>query len=133
MSSPQQSGGTPLGLGHGLNRPESRLSSVASAYYTDEGDGSFTDAGTITPGARDTETESQYFSDARSNLPNQSTASLAAAPPSVRHFAQTPSQQQQQQSWPQAPAAGAGYGQESFPTAPQHAPAVPKEESLIEL
>ena len=96
MSSPQQSGGTPLGLGHGLNRPESRLSSVASAYYTDEGDGSFTDAGTITPGARDTETECQYFSDARSNLPNQSTASLAAAPPSVRHFAQTPAQQQQQ-------------------------------------
>lgn len=37
-----------------------------------------------------------------------------------------------QQQWPQAPAAGAGYGQESFPTAPQHAPSAPKEESLIE-
>lgn len=34
--------------------------------------------------------------------------------------------------WPQAPAAHGGYGQESFPTAPQHAPQV-KEESLIEL
>lgn len=44
-----------------------------------------------------------------------------------------PQQQQQQQQWPQAPAAGAGYGQESFPTAPQHALPVPKEESLIEL
>lgn len=40
---------------------------------------------------------------------------------------------QQQQQWPQPPAAAAGYGQESFPTAPQHAPNVPKEESLIEL
>jgi growth factor-regulated tyrosine kinase substrate len=44
-----------------------------------------------------------------------------------------PQAQQPQQSWPQAPAAGAGYGQESFPTAPQHAPVAPKEESLIEL
>jgi len=42
-------------------------------------------------------------------------------------------QPQPQHHWPQAPAAGAGYGQESFPTAPQHAPVVPKEESLIEL
>lgn len=54
-------------------RPSSRLSSAASNYYTD--------AGTITPrgsidAGRDTETESQYFSDAHSNFPNQSTASL---------------------------------------------------------
>lgn len=40
--------------------------------------------------------------------------------------------QQPQQQWPQAPAAHGGYGQESFPIAPQHAPQV-KEESLIEL
>ncbi|KAF1823377.1 ubiquitin binding protein [Dissoconium aciculare CBS 342.82] len=42
--------------------------------------------------------------------------------------------QQQQQQWPQAPSSHAGYGQESFPVAPQHVPA-PKaiEESLIEL
>jgi growth factor-regulated tyrosine kinase substrate len=44
---------------------------------------------------------------------------------------QQPAQPQAQQ-WPQAPAAHGGYGQESFPTAPQHAPQV-KEESLIEL
>lgn len=37
------------------------------------------------------------------------------------------------QSWPQAPAAQGGYGQESFPQAPSHAPVAPKEESLIEL
>ncbi|TKA79422.1 hypothetical protein B0A55_03513 [Friedmanniomyces simplex] len=46
-------------------------------------------------------------------------------------------QQQQQQQWPQAPATGSGYGQEAFPTAPQHAPlplpVAVKEESLIEL
>nr|POE97192.1 hypothetical protein CFP56_77112 [Quercus suber] len=35
--------------------------------------------------------------------------------------------------WPQAPAAHGGYGQESFPNAPQHVPAPLKEESLIEL
>ncbi|KAK5714733.1 Vacuolar protein-sorting-associated protein 27 [Elasticomyces elasticus] len=42
---------------------------------------------------------------------------------------------QQQQQWPQAPATGQGYGQESFPQAPQHvlAPVAVKEESLIEL
>ncbi|KAF2772452.1 ubiquitin binding protein [Teratosphaeria nubilosa] len=39
----------------------------------------------------------------------------------------------QHQQWPQAPAAGAGYGQESFPVAPQHVPVAVKEESLIEL
>ncbi|KAG8625035.1 hypothetical protein KVT40_006786 [Elsinoe batatas] len=38
----------------------------------------------------------------------------------------------QTQQWPQAPSAKGGYGEESFPTAPQHVPA-PKEESLIEL
>jgi growth factor-regulated tyrosine kinase substrate len=37
------------------------------------------------------------------------------------------------QQWPQAPAAHGGYGQESFPSAPQHAPQPVKEESLIEL
>ncbi|KAF2173024.1 hypothetical protein M409DRAFT_49522 [Zasmidium cellare ATCC 36951] len=49
---------------------------------------------------------------------------------------QVPRQQQPQPQsagqWPQAPAAHGGYGQEAFPTAPQHAPQV-KEESLIEL
>lgn len=49
--------------------------------------------------------------------------------PQLNQPQQAPPQQQQ---WPQAPAAGAGYGQESFPTAPQHTPAMPKEESLIE-
>ncbi|KAK5123583.1 Vacuolar protein-sorting-associated protein 27 [Meristemomyces frigidus] len=39
----------------------------------------------------------------------------------------------QAQAWPQAPVAGAGYGQEAFPAAPQHAPVAAKEESLIEL
>lgn len=40
----------------------------------------------------------------------------------------------QQQQWPQVPTAGTGYGQESFPTAPQDAPigVAVKEESLIE-
>ncbi|OBW65343.1 MAG: Uncharacterized protein AUREO_045930 [Aureobasidium pullulans] len=43
-------------------------------------------------------------------------------------------QQQQQQQWPQAPSTHNGYGQESFPQAPQNVPAQPKvEESLIEL
>lgn len=37
------------------------------------------------------------------------------------------------QHWPQAPVAGQGYGQEAFPTVPVGAPAVAKEESLIEL
>ncbi|SMQ49854.1 unnamed protein product [Zymoseptoria tritici ST99CH_1A5] len=46
--------------------------------------------------------------------------------------AQHQSAAQPAQQWPQAPAAHGGYGQESFPTAPQHAPQV-KEESLIEL
>ncbi|PNS21922.1 hypothetical protein CAC42_520 [Sphaceloma murrayae] len=48
---------------------------------------------------------------------------------------QAPQQQYpppQAQQWPQAPSAKGGYGQESFPSAPQHVPAV-KEESLIEL
>lgn len=46
---------------------------------------------------------------------------------------QPPQQQQSQQQWPQAPASHAGYGQESFPVAPQHVPAAkPVEESLIE-
>ena len=36
------------------------------------------------------------------------------------------------QQWPQAPSAHGGYGQESFPSAPQHAPQI-KEDSLIEL
>lgn len=46
---------------------------------------------------------------------------------------QTASQPPQAQQWPQAPVAGAGYGQEAFPSAPQHAPVAVKEESLIEL
>ncbi|KAK4549509.1 hypothetical protein LTR36_006506 [Oleoguttula mirabilis] len=50
---------------------------------------------------------------------------------------QPPAQQPappQAQAWPQAPVAGAGHGQEAFPAAPQHAPAVAAmEESLIEL
>jgi len=74
----------------------------------------------------------------------------AAAPQPQRSASYTHPQQQQQQyqqpatqnsypppqaqQWPQAPAAGQGYGQESFPSAPQHAPtpALVKEEALIE-
>ncbi|KAG9908856.1 hypothetical protein KCU94_g2958, partial [Aureobasidium melanogenum] len=42
--------------------------------------------------------------------------------------------QPQQQQWPQAPSTHNGYGQESFPQAPQNVPVQPKvEESLIEL
>ncbi|EME89398.1 vacuolar protein sorting-associated protein 27 [Pseudocercospora fijiensis CIRAD86] len=53
--------------------------------------------------------------------------------PSQQHYhQQTPRQRAPQQQWPQAPAALGGYGQEAFPSAPQHAPQV-KEESLIEL
>ncbi|KAK5136808.1 hypothetical protein LTR08_002104 [Meristemomyces frigidus] len=59
-----------------------------------------------------------------------------AAPPQ-RQSQFYASQQQQApaaaQQWPQAPVAGAGYGQEAFPVAPQHAPVPVKEESLIEL
>ncbi|KAF4549751.1 VPS27-like protein [Elsinoe fawcettii] len=55
--------------------------------------------------------------------------------PQQRQSQPPPQQQQfapQAQQWPQAPSAKGGYGQESFPSAPQHVPA-PKEESLIEL
>lgn len=67
--------------GPGAPRPSSRLSSAMSTYSTA--------AGTITPrgsidGGRDTETESQYFSDAHSNFQNQSTASLGAYTPQPR-------------------------------------------------
>lgn len=56
---------------------------------------------------------------------------------SQQYYQQVPRQPQPPQpqpagQWPAAPAAHGGYGQESFPTAPQHAPQV-KEESLIEL
>jgi growth factor-regulated tyrosine kinase substrate len=56
-------------------------------------------------------------------------------PPEQQFYSpRQPQVQQQQQQWPQAPSSHAGYGQESFPMAPHHAPA-PKaiEESLIEL
>ncbi|TKX21136.1 VHS domain-containing protein [Elsinoe australis] len=57
-------------------------------------------------------------------------------PPQQMPAQQPPPQQQQYppqpQQWPQAPSAKGGYGQESFPSAPQHVPAQ-KEESLIEL
>ncbi|CAK4031220.1 vacuolar sorting-associated 27 [Lecanosticta acicola] len=59
-------------------------------------------------------------------------------PPSQQYYPQQMPRQQpaptgaSAQQWPQAPAAHGGYGQEAFPTAPQHAPQV-KEESLIEL
>ncbi|KAK4989176.1 Vacuolar protein-sorting-associated protein 27 [Elasticomyces elasticus] len=46
--------------------------------------------------------------------------------------AQNLPQQAPNQQWPQAPSTYAGYGQEAFPSAPQHAPQV-KEEALIEL
>lgn len=49
-----------------------------------------------------------------------------------QQYYQTPLPQQQQ--WPHAPMAGAGYGQEAFPAPPQHATVgvAAKEESLIE-
>lgn len=61
--------------------------------------------------------------------------------PQQQQQQQAPPQYQQQQQvpqsqWPQAPSAHAGYGQEAFPAAPQHAPQpqpAPVEESLIEL
>ncbi|GAB7355317.1 hypothetical protein MBLNU459_g5850t1 [Dothideomycetes sp. NU459] len=46
---------------------------------------------------------------------------------------QAPPQALGQQQWPHAPSSQAGYGQESFPSAPQHAPQPRVEESLIEL
>ncbi|KAK5113230.1 Vacuolar protein-sorting-associated protein 27 [Meristemomyces frigidus] len=52
---------------------------------------------------------------------------------SQSHQYYQPPQQAPAQQWPQAPVTGAGYGQEAFPTAPQHAPLPVKEESLIEL
>jgi hepatocyte growth factor-regulated tyrosine kinase substrate len=48
-------------------------------------------------------------------------------------YYQQPSLAAATQSWPQAPAAQGGYGQEAFPAAPSHVPTAPKEESLIEL
>ncbi|GAM89347.1 hypothetical protein ANO11243_073840 [Dothideomycetidae sp. 11243] len=53
----------------------------------------------------------------------------------VQHsYATQPQMQPQQQQWPHAPATTGGYGQESFPSAPQHVPVAPRvEESLIEL
>ncbi|KAK5163924.1 Vacuolar protein-sorting-associated protein 27 [Saxophila tyrrhenica] len=50
--------------------------------------------------------------------------------PSQAYY-QQPSLAAATQSWPQAPAAQGGYGQEAFPSAPVHPPAQ-KEESLIE-
>jgi len=57
----------------------------------------------------------------------------AQAPQQTYQPQQAPQQAPQQQQWPQAPGTQAGYGQEAFPTAPQHAPQPRVEESLIEL
>lgn len=53
--------------------------------------------------------------------------------PSHTYYPQQPAPPQQQQQWPQAPSTQGGYGQEAFPSAPQHAPQAKVEESLIEL
>jgi growth factor-regulated tyrosine kinase substrate len=56
------------------------------------------------------------------------------APPQQHQQYPQSLQQPQQQQWPQAPSTQNGYGQESFPQAPQNVPIQPKvEESLIEL
>ncbi|KAI5245648.1 ubiquitin binding protein [Aureobasidium subglaciale] len=56
------------------------------------------------------------------------------APPQQQQQFSQPQAQPQQQQWPQAPSTHGGYGQESFPQAPQNIPVQPKvEESLIEL
>ncbi|KAI4849847.1 ubiquitin binding protein [Aureobasidium sp. EXF-8845] len=56
------------------------------------------------------------------------------APPQQHQQYPQSQQQPQQQQWPQAPSTQNGYGQESFPQAPQNVPVQPKvEESLIEL
>jgi hypothetical protein len=62
--------------GLAAGRPSSRLSSVADSVYYDAA----TPRGSI-DGGRETDGESQYFSDAQSNFPNQSTASLGAYTP----------------------------------------------------
>ncbi|KAG9576956.1 ubiquitin binding protein, partial [Aureobasidium melanogenum] len=55
-------------------------------------------------------------------------------PPQQHQQYTQPQVQSQQQQWPQAPSTHNGYGQESFPQAPQNVPVQPKvEESLIEL
>lgn len=69
--------------------------------------------------------------------PQQQPAPQQTQPPPQNFYQQPAPAQAPAQQWPQAPMAGGGYGQESFPSAPQHAPApVPvaaaKEESLIE-
>ncbi|KAK3047293.1 Vacuolar protein-sorting-associated protein 27 [Extremus antarcticus] len=66
--------------------------------------------------------------------PQQRPAQVQRQPSRLSY--QQPSLAAATQSWPQAPAAQGGYGQEAFPAAPVHAPmpvAAAKEESLIEL
>ncbi|KAK6442786.1 Vacuolar protein-sorting-associated protein 27 [Oleoguttula sp. CCFEE 5521] len=108
---------------------------AASFYYT-------SDPATALPSSPET-----YAQPAPQPLQQQ-------APPSQQQYQQPPpqqhpgvqrqgsqayyppqAQQAPQQQWPTLPAAGAGYGQEAFPHAPQHVPApvAVKEESLIEL
>ncbi|KAF1350064.1 hypothetical protein BDV97DRAFT_296647 [Delphinella strobiligena] len=53
--------------------------------------------------------------------------------PPFQHQANVPQQPPAQSQWPQAPSTQSGYGNEAFPTAPQHAPKPVVEESLIEL
>ncbi|KAL2353460.1 hypothetical protein BJ546DRAFT_123950 [Cryomyces antarcticus] len=72
--------------------------------------------------------------------PHMSPQQQHSRPPPITQLQQQPLssyyQQQdppQQQQWPQAPASHAGYGQESFPEAPRHAPVPKVEEALIEL
>jgi growth factor-regulated tyrosine kinase substrate len=61
-------------------------------------------------------------------------STASQVPLEQQFYAPRQAQPQQQQQWPQAPSSHAGYGQESFPIAPQHVPAQKAiEESLIEL
>ncbi|EMC99696.1 hypothetical protein BAUCODRAFT_30074 [Baudoinia panamericana UAMH 10762] len=87
--------------------------------------------------------QQQYTQSSQPTPQQQYQAPASAQPPLQRqashHQYYQPQPQQQQQAaapvqqWPQAPVAGAGYGQEAFPAAPQHMPVAAKEESLIEL
>nr|POE75509.1 vacuolar protein sorting-associated protein 27 [Quercus suber] len=66
-------------------------------------------------------------------LGQQQQVQLTRQPSHPQQYYAAQAQQAPPSQWPQAPAAHGGYGQESFPSAPQHLPAPVKEESLIEL
>lgn len=119
--------------------PQTALSSpppesAASFYYGEQ------QPPTAVPQQASPETHTQALPQQQYQAPyQQSPVQQYTQPP--QHFQQpvhlqqgnVPQQPPAQSQWPQAPSTQSGYGNEAFPTAPQHPPQPVVEESLIEL